>query len=254
MTAADLAVIGGGLSGGALALRAAARGRRVVLVERERASHDKVCGEFLSREALLHLSALGLDPRALGGVPIGRVRLSAGRRTATATLPFEGMGLSRRVLDEALLGRAADAGATILRGRNVPAPSTRTATATASAWTTVPVSTPATRFSPPASTTCAAGAVRPAAKTTWSASSSMSAWIPNSGARWTDASSSPCSAAAMPACSWCPTSRLRCASWSADAASPFSAAAGTPCCVQSATTCRCSAAACPVPKRCSRAR
>ena len=121
MTAADLAVIGGGLSGGALALRAAARGRRVVLVERERASHDKVCGEFLSREALLHLSALGLDPRALGGVPIGRVRLSAGRRTATATLPFEGMGLSRRVLDEALLGRAADAGATVLRGRNARA-------------------------------------------------------------------------------------------------------------------------------------
>ena len=121
MSAADLAVIGGGLSGGALALRAAARGRRVVLVEREPASHDKVCGEFLSREALLHLSALGLDPRALGGVPIGRVRLSAGRRTATATLPFEGMGLSRRVLDEALLGRAADAGAMILRGRRARA-------------------------------------------------------------------------------------------------------------------------------------
>ncbi len=54
-------------------------------------------------------------------MPIGRVRLSAGRRTATATLPFEGMGLSRRVLDEALLGRAADAGATILRGRNARA-------------------------------------------------------------------------------------------------------------------------------------
>ncbi len=121
MTVADLAVIGGGLSGGALALRAAARGRRVVLVEREPASHDKVCGEFLSREALLHLSALGLDPRALGGVPIGRVRLSAGRRTATAVLPFEGMGLSRRVLDEALLRRAVDAGATVLRGRRARA-------------------------------------------------------------------------------------------------------------------------------------
>ncbi len=121
MTVVDLAVIGGGLSGGALALRAAVRGRRVVLVERELGAHDKVCGEFLSREALLHLSALGLDPGALGGVPIGRVRLSAGRRTATAILPFEGMGLSRRVLDEALLQRAADAGATVLRGRRARA-------------------------------------------------------------------------------------------------------------------------------------
>ncbi len=118
---ADLAVIGGGLAGGALALRAAGRGRRVVLVERESGPHDKVCGEFLSREALLHLRALGLDARALGGVPIDRVRLSAGRRTATATLPFEGTGLSRRVLDEALLDRAADAGATILRGRRARA-------------------------------------------------------------------------------------------------------------------------------------
>ena len=113
---ADLAVIGGGLSGGALALRAATRGRRVVLVEREPGPHDKVCGEFLSREALLHLQALGLDLRALGGVPIGRVRLCAGRRSASALLPFEGMGLSRRVLDQALLARAAEAGATILRG------------------------------------------------------------------------------------------------------------------------------------------
>ncbi len=121
MKAADLAVIGGGLSGGALALRAAGRGSRVVLVEREPGAHDKVCGEFLSREALLHLSALGLDLGALGGVPIGRVRLSAGRRTATATLPFEGMGLSRRVLDAALLSRAAAAGATILQGRRARA-------------------------------------------------------------------------------------------------------------------------------------
>ena len=119
--AADLAVIGGGLAGGALALRAAGRGRRVVLIERERGPHDKVCGEFLSREALLHLQALGLDPSTLGGMPIGRVRLSAGRRTATATLPFEGMGLSRRVLDAALLARAADAGATVLHGRRARA-------------------------------------------------------------------------------------------------------------------------------------
>jgi flavin-dependent dehydrogenase len=114
---ADIAVVGGGLAGAALAIRLAERNRRVVLVERERGPHDKVCGEFLSREALLHLATLGVDAQTLGGLPIGRVRLSAGRWTAATALPFEGAGLSRRVLDEALLCRAAGAGATVLRGR-----------------------------------------------------------------------------------------------------------------------------------------
>ena len=41
--AADLAVIGGGLAGGALALRAAGRGRRVVLIERERGARTTRC-------------------------------------------------------------------------------------------------------------------------------------------------------------------------------------------------------------------
>ena len=41
-------VIGGGLSGAMAGLRLAQAGREVVLLERERKSHHKVCGEFLS--------------------------------------------------------------------------------------------------------------------------------------------------------------------------------------------------------------
>jgi menaquinone-9 beta-reductase len=112
-------VVGGGPAGAALATRLALAGREVVLVEREAASTDKVCGEFLSHEACLYLAALGLDLPALGAVPIDAVRLCVRGHVATVPLPFAASSLSRRVLDEALLGRAASAGATIQRGTKV---------------------------------------------------------------------------------------------------------------------------------------
>lgn len=114
--AADIAIIGGGLAGASLAIQAASHGQRVLLIEREAGPHDKVCGEFLSREALLHLQALDIDPVRLGGMPIDRVRLATGPAVAEVLLPFQGVGLSRRVLDEALLARAVAGGAMLRRG------------------------------------------------------------------------------------------------------------------------------------------
>jgi flavin-dependent dehydrogenase len=115
----DVVIVGGGLAGAAAATLLARAGREVVLVEREALPVDKVCGEFLSREAGLYLTSLGLDLGALGAVPIDRVRLAARGRVAAVKLPFPAFSLSRRVLDEALLGRAAAAGATIRRGQRV---------------------------------------------------------------------------------------------------------------------------------------
>lgn len=112
-------VIGGGPAGAALATRLARAGREVVLLEREAGPVDKVCGEFVSREAGLYLASLGLDLPALGAVAIDTVRLCAADRIVTVPLPFAAISLSRRVLDEALLGRAAAAGATIHRGAKV---------------------------------------------------------------------------------------------------------------------------------------
>ena len=105
--ALDNLVIGGGPAGSMLALRLAAAGRRVMLVEREPAAHDKVCGEFLSREAVHYLRQTGLDPLALGAHVIRTVRLSSGDKVTSSQLPFEALSLSRRSLDEALLARAA---------------------------------------------------------------------------------------------------------------------------------------------------
>jgi menaquinone-9 beta-reductase len=112
-------VIGGGPAGSMAAIRLAEAGRPVTLIEKERADHHKVCGEFLSQEAVEYLHRVGVAPTHLGAAPIHCVRLSAGRRSAEAKLPFPALSLSRRVLDAALLRRAADLGCEVIRGASV---------------------------------------------------------------------------------------------------------------------------------------
>ncbi len=112
-------VIGGGLAGSMVAMRLATAGRAVTLLERERTAHHKVCGEFLSREAVEYLELAGVKPLDLGAKPIRVVRLSAGRRVVEAALPFPALSLSRSVLDEALLRRTEEAGCRVIRGAQV---------------------------------------------------------------------------------------------------------------------------------------
>ena len=115
----DAIIIGGGPAGAALAIQLAQAGRDILLIERSATSRGKVCGEFLSGEALVELHRLGLDVLQLGGAPIGSVCMAAGERSACTTLPFAAAGLPRRILDEALLARAAECGAEIHRGQAV---------------------------------------------------------------------------------------------------------------------------------------
>jgi len=122
-------IIGGGLAGAAAATGLARRGRAVTLLEREAGPHEKVCGEFLSPEACSDLDKLGLSAERLGGAPIDHVRIHHGTRTVEARLPFLARGLSRAVLDEALLEQADAAGAEIRRGVRVNGASADTVTA-----------------------------------------------------------------------------------------------------------------------------
>ncbi len=116
----DAIILGGGPAGSAAAIDLALAGRRVALVERSVAAHDKVCGDFLSTEALSSLNNLGLNlsalPSGASAVPIHNVRLAGSLGVSSATLPFAAQSLTRRALDEALLQHASAANALVLRG------------------------------------------------------------------------------------------------------------------------------------------
>lgn len=109
-------VIGGGLAGAMAGLRLAAAGRDVVLIEKERAAHHKVCGEFLSPEAVEYLRQAEVDPLRLGAAAIERLRFFAGNQVIQTRLPFSALSLSRQVLDQALLARAVEAGCDVRTG------------------------------------------------------------------------------------------------------------------------------------------
>ena len=117
----EVLIVGGGVAGCAAAIALARNGRGVTLIEREPTPRHKVCGEFLSGEALEDLHALGIDVASLGAVPIGWVRLAAARRAAEAPLPFPAASLTRRTLDTALIAEAIAAGVRVKSGRSVQA-------------------------------------------------------------------------------------------------------------------------------------
>ncbi len=117
----DAIAVGGGLAGAAFALEQARAGARVAVIERTAKPTLKVCGDFLSTEAQELLSHLGLDVGGMGAARITNLRLVTGERTASVELPFAAAGLSRLALDEALLAKAAAAGAEVIRGEAITA-------------------------------------------------------------------------------------------------------------------------------------
>jgi flavin-dependent dehydrogenase len=123
----EVLILGGGVAGCAASIALARKGRSVTLIERESAPRHKVCGEFLSGEALEDLHALGIDVVSLGAVPINYVRLAAARRAAEAPLPFSAASLTRKTLDTALIAQAIAAGVRVERGRSVQSLSRTTA-------------------------------------------------------------------------------------------------------------------------------
>jgi flavin-dependent dehydrogenase len=112
-------IIGAGPAGTAAAIRLAQAGHRPMLLDRAAGPTDKVCGDFLGVDGITRLRALGVDPFSLGAAPIHLLRLVHGARAAQTSLPFQALGLSRRVLDGALFNRALLAGADARRGATV---------------------------------------------------------------------------------------------------------------------------------------
>lgn len=115
----EIAIVGGGLAGGAAATLLARAGRRVILLERDAEPVHRICGEFISGDAGAMLDRLGLDLERLGATRMDRLRIVSADREIVAPLPFAAFGLTRRRLDAALLDLAGQAGARIERGATV---------------------------------------------------------------------------------------------------------------------------------------
>jgi flavin-dependent dehydrogenase len=118
----DVAIVGAGPAGSSAAIELARRGRSVVLLEKERFPRDKVCGEFLSPEAMDDLARWGVAAR-IAAEPVERIDRGtfflAPRRAVDFSLPLPGTGVSRRLLDTLLAREAESAGAQVRFGRDV---------------------------------------------------------------------------------------------------------------------------------------
>lgn len=112
----DAIVIGGGLAGSCAAFHLARANHSVLVLEKESEPHQKVCGEFLSPEALSYLEEMNVDVDALGAFPITGVRLCAKKSESYVELNPQARGLSRLKLDEQCLKSAESAGAIVIRG------------------------------------------------------------------------------------------------------------------------------------------
>ncbi|MEE4212784.1 MAG: FAD-dependent monooxygenase, partial [Parvularcula sp.] len=119
MPQADVAIAGGGLAGGIAAVHLARAGRQVVLFERKRTAHDKVCGAFLSDIGASELERIGLPLTRGRGYPLRSLLTFGGKPQNPIGLPFSAWSISRHELDEEILELAAKAGAEVRRGDRV---------------------------------------------------------------------------------------------------------------------------------------
>jgi flavin-dependent dehydrogenase len=123
----DVIIAGGGPAGASAAIHLANAGARVLLAEQKKFPREKLCGEFISPECLLHFDKLGVRECMLAAAPAKlNETVFYSRRGKSVSVPsswFEAgglaLGLSRAEMDERLLRRAAEAGVEVLENAHV---------------------------------------------------------------------------------------------------------------------------------------
>ena len=118
----DTVVVGAGPAGSAAAIVLARAGRRVLLLEKDRFPRPKVCGEFLSSDALPLLDRLGarraVEEQEPERIERGSFFLPRGP-SVSFRLPAPALGISRFLLDDLLARLAREAGADVRFGARV---------------------------------------------------------------------------------------------------------------------------------------
>lgn len=113
----DLCIIGGGIAGLSAGILAARKGYKVVLTERKTYPFHKVCGEYLSLEAIPLLESFGLTFPESRFPRIRKIVISSpGTRPFEAPLPLGAIGLSRYCLDAQLAGIFETSGGKLIHG------------------------------------------------------------------------------------------------------------------------------------------
>ena len=116
----DVAVIGGGLGGLALAIQSARAGYGTILFEKEHYPFHRVCGEYISLESWNFLEELGLPLSDMNLPLIRRVQVSAPNGNMIEhRLPLGGFGISRYFIDHQLAQIARHSGVEIADGVKV---------------------------------------------------------------------------------------------------------------------------------------
>lgn len=110
-----LIIIGGGLAGLTSAILLQKGGFEVIVFEKKRYPFHRVCGEYISNEALPFLQSLGINLSDLGASQISRLSVTTELgKELKADLPMGGFGLSRYELDNMLFKHAEKLGVSFL--------------------------------------------------------------------------------------------------------------------------------------------
>lgn len=127
----DVIIAGAGPAGSSAAIHLATGGLNVLLVEQKKFPRPKLCGEFISPECQDHFQKLGVARAMICSEPASITEtVFYSTRGHQVTVPSNwfgprvALGLSRAVMDDVLLQRAAEAGVTVIENANVAGPRT----------------------------------------------------------------------------------------------------------------------------------